>query len=735
MRILIFLSSLLFTSLALTHPIFYKCDQNSQMSEFLAGEEVLAGLKKMQAALGGDEKKLFETLCRGKTECEKNLSQVLALTRISQESAIKERGLLLSKLQSQMKVSPSTQTPDELVNLEKSIRSTAAEIAACRQTLTGLDPDAWVIDGCVTFYYPIKNEYSYANGFKTEIGKKTEVMGCASPQELRAEIRKALLMGVDPNVYLSLSLMEEGFSGWVMMELDPIGVARTLGCSELKTNVTQESSGKLESFGNYHQIQSGVVKNHKLASKIELYLKEIEADVSKSKSYYCLDLENEASASILAKPNSKMCCLELSLRTNDLESISEVLTQQHIQDLQSKRPYGSNDPAFKLQAFNGFSKLMGGAEAVSVFRSGIDLTKNPAYGHQAMDYILNNLAANPWLVREIERQKQDLKLKENPPSILCEGKTPGQYYIDSKHYFDLHRNTPRMTSILNKPYDQMTIREKKVIMGEIYHLIKSGQYPQEIDGKSVNIVFKGTEADHKAKFKFVTSEGQQEVKESQHLKNILNEQILKNGFSYETPGITYTATPIGTFKLRPDLNNLSNTKNLSTSLQLPYELQYVTGESIKYDNEAAETCYDKNKKEISCLKFGRTEFKYTSYKMINSTGDGVSVNFSKVDLDVLHISSEMDHFEKFETVRTTQKITYNQGKSWITTKLATDSGRDLPQATKADLVRYYFKNIYASRNTIEKASRFGPWKEIGDQEIEKMAEILHGKNTRRIGSD
>jgi len=49
---------------------------------------------------------------------------------------------------------------------------------------------------------------------------------------------------------------------------------------------------------------------------------------------------------------------------------------------------------------------MGGAEGVSPWRAGVNYYKNPAYGYQVMDFILNTLMFNPYISAKIDELSQ-----------------------------------------------------------------------------------------------------------------------------------------------------------------------------------------------------------------------------------------------------------------------------------------------------------------------------------------
>ena len=734
------------------YPLFFKCDKDKQMTEFLSGKELLDGLKKMQESFGGDQKKLIASLCQGKLECERNLTQMMSLINISKETVKIEREKSIAQLNKEMSSTPIKKVSAESFELEKNIRSLASDVNSCRQTSIKLDPNLWEKDECISFYYPFKNEYSYASGFKIKNNVAQSMSangnGCVSKSALQLAIKKAYLMGVDPLVYLSIGLMEGGAGGWTQLYLDPIGVMKAMGCQEKKSDINKNDKNKLASFGNFHQIAPGLIKNSDLSNRMQNYFEKSNVKVTTEKKYLCTPV-TEGNPQIVDKVNPTQCCLELSFKIDDISEVPKLLTMEYLHKMSSVHPYNSSDPAFQMQYFNGFSKLMGGAEGVAIFRSGVDYTKSPAYGYQAVDFILNNLAGNPWLVRELENQKKELKLDHTPSSLLCQSDSSnGANYIDSRHYFDLHRNSARMISIKNKPYDQMSAREKKVIDGEIKASIKKNLFPKMIKSKlvptkedlepnlmdevyqSTYTITKSTNPSDKVIMKNFDMN-------AKPMADVLDKEKLQNGYSFKNSSLDFTVTPINQLTLSSINSNWKpgSVNELIYNNKPPYEIQFADGTSLSMNANFMRSCKNKLGAPIYCSELGNKLAQ--SFKCILADGKGFEVNVhtAKVPLfgaDALPDGSEIED----------AKITYSNGdwaliseksKKMIMTKEGTlvdpstkaSGDKDVKKATKAELVDYYFKNIYQSRNTIEKASSYGPWKEFTDDEIKLMADALH----------
>lgn len=310
-------------SSALAYPIFFKCDSNHQMSEFLAGQEVLEGISKLKAEFN-DEKKVLSALCEGKSECERNLGQILKLTDIARSVAQAKEAQILGQLKNEMNT-PIAKVNDETFELEKKIRDLAAQVNACRRTEESLKPEDWKVNSCVLFYFPFKNEYSYVTGFQTSKGSATRLQ-CPNADGIKSTVRKSLMMGVDPLVYMSLGLMESGSNGWQHgLFLDPIGIVKGMGCPDNDDNPTVPGINKMNSYGNYHTVKPGVIEDAEFSDRLKALAKENQAQVSEGKSYVCADLHNKANLTISQASIANQCCMHLQFQLNGSSSDQTAL--------------------------------------------------------------------------------------------------------------------------------------------------------------------------------------------------------------------------------------------------------------------------------------------------------------------------------------------------------------------------------------------------------------------------
>lgn len=127
--------------------------------------------------------------------------------------------------------------------------------------------------------------------------------------------------------------------------------------------------------------------------------------------------------------------------------------------------------ARRIQRFNGFSPLMGGAEGVPAWRSGVNYNATPAYGYQALDFMFNSLMSNPMITEKVKAAEQ--KYGHKSPSVICEDLAAGSYYMASDFYFNKHRDAPRMGTIQQawsagqRNFASLTHAQQRVLTNEL----------------------------------------------------------------------------------------------------------------------------------------------------------------------------------------------------------------------------------------------------------------------------
>jgi hypothetical protein len=332
-------------------------------------------------------------------------------------------------------------------------------------------------------------------------------------------------MDEDPYAALAISLMENGtdISG---LYLDPIGSVQTLGCPATRGT---RANNNMDSYSTYYNVQYGTRENSTLVQNIRNLMRLSNNAPVGGESYLCNSpgsspemkaLEEEfmaqeqsggkPSAELIAKaekisekqtkkytdagcriasssmscprPASNLCCVRIPFGVESSEHADKALTYSSLNRYLSSplepnlRGNNSIDlPARRLQRFNGYSDAMGGAEPVSAWRSGVNYYQTPAYGYQAMDFILNTLWNNPFVKSAVEEAEK--KLEKKSKSVLCQDRDPGVYTIEHDHYFLKHANAPRMTAIIsrwnqNPNWTSLSGRFQNVLKGEFAAICK-----------------------------------------------------------------------------------------------------------------------------------------------------------------------------------------------------------------------------------------------------------------------
>ena len=468
---------------ASAYPIFYKCDSKRQMTEVLTGDEIYKKLQPLMSQSAVEQTNLIESYCDGSQECEKQLSQIVKLAKISKEIAEKTLSDELNALDAQAPSQPIHEVDSKTFKLKKQIEAGAFNVAACRNTISKLPVEKFLSPHGVVMFYPHYTEYTYVTGCRN-YGEGRGWMCSEYANDagsIQDAIKKALSMGVDPYTFLAIGLMENGAAGWHYLYLDPIGKMGVIGCTETQIDGSKPGEKILKSFGTNHKIEPGIVQNPRLSDDLKRYLTSQE-EVDPGTSYFCRDL-GTADAQIVNKADPSECCLKLGFtpKGSSVDAIEKALIVKFVGRSQFKQMAGKTDPAFRIQGFNGFSRLMGGAEGVSAFRSGIDNYETPTYGYQGMDFILNSLVSNPWIKQEVERQSKEMGMSS--PSILCmDVATPGTYQIDSDYYFKKYRDTPRMKALIGRSWASMHTPEKRVLSEELWEPIVRAQIIKKFGG-------------------------------------------------------------------------------------------------------------------------------------------------------------------------------------------------------------------------------------------------------------
>ena len=748
------LLSISFSHAASAYPIFYKCDAKRHMSDVLTGNELAERLKSLMSLSPAEQAKLITSYCDGYKECETQLKQIVQLAKINQAVAEKIFAKELNELYAKAPSKPIHELDSKSFELRKKIEDGAFEVAACRNTISRLPIENFTKDGKALVYYPHYTEYTYVTGCRNYKDQWRDGWSCYngnSVSTIQDAIKKSLSMGVDPYTFLAIGLMEGGSGGWQGLYLDPIGEMGVLGCTEIKSDEGKAGDGKLYSYGNYHKILPGLIQNDQLAGDLKKYLTS-KSEAVPGTSYFCRNVSS-ADTQILEKSDPSQCCLKLgfaptSMSGRPVSDIEEALVVKFVGKTQFHQMNGKTDPAFRIQGFNGFSTLMGGAESVSNFRSGVNYYETPTYGYQGMDFILNSLVSNPWLKKEIEEQSKEMGV--NSPSILCmDVAVPGTFQIDSDYYFKRHRDAPRMKSLQGRSWESMTSREKKVLNQEISDpevkakiIKKFGFMPTMFPstgtggpmggmgtggyggGLSVNSTKGPDGTTYKITvnqktgtptYEKIGPQNQQttfkDYKEFFKASNeVFEAKKAEKGVTIFVGGIKEEIKFSGGFDPKPLLSSslfggggyggMGGYGGGSSELpQPPYKTTYSDGIVCSMDKAWQSTCVDKNGKKVL-----QAYSSSTSYKVEWPDGKGYSISIKQIQPAK---EAMLVYFDGTMVTQSSEEIADpNEKKPAI-------------KVTPEQVVAYYFSDIYPTRSTVAKASPL-PWGDLPNDALQAI---------------
>ncbi len=449
-----------------SYPIFFQCKESQ-----ITYKGKLEDNNIFEQLLLLDEQKQNEQIvawCKGSEDCLKDFKFITEIAGLNYKMA--EELFLEEITKIEVNFKPTNFSIDDLESLNK-LKNNYTSLRACQNAKTKLDPEDFLIEygSSVLTTYPYYSNYMYITGCQ---GVDSESCPPISKSHLDRVIKESILMGVDPYLVLSLSLMEGGTGKVGELYLDPIGVMSALGCSAKQIANKTNNPKALNSYGTNYIVESQIVENNKLQKKISNYFEAFSLKKEEGNSFYCYDTKGSSAPSIFDKPQSNSCCLELGFKTtNNMNyKIKHALTYHFIDSITKNSFKEKKDPAWRVQRYNGYSNLMGAAERVSPWRAGVNHYEDPIYGYQTMDFIINSLMFNPYISQQVDNLKNGLDARWD--SILCKDKQDGTYYIDSDYYFNKHKDTPRLKSIYEKykngySFDELTSREREVLLAEM----------------------------------------------------------------------------------------------------------------------------------------------------------------------------------------------------------------------------------------------------------------------------
>ncbi len=485
---LIFIFTFIFCLELQAFPLFYKCGAGDRLEDTFAGPEILNQVQAMLASSTSPEdfQKQANILCLGANECLEEVERIKSLIGETQDITT-ELLNITSRYNGEIR---SSQTVDQnYYESVKAVTQQAFTLHACQEIKRTWDANSWVGEDKNIFavFYPKYNNYMYATGC---IGRSSNAV-CA-PNKIsnyKDKIKSALLMGMDPYLAISLVWMEGGTEeGLDYLYLDPIAKFGAMGCTGTSIRESQTTDTSLNSYGTYYEIQPRVVTRPDLTKKLIDFQKAKGRPTSSGgTSYFCRKIYDDLGI-VYDEPQDESCCLKLPFTKSsaDMELIEEALIFEQARKNYQRRFSDREDPAFRVQRFNGYSRLMGAAESVDAFRAGVDHYQHPAYGYQTMDYMVNSILTNPVirnLVLEAEAEVEvSLGRKSDWRSIMCvEHPGGGLFQTDSNYYFNLHRDTPRLAEAFRKwtKGEALSNAETKIVEQDINLLVGKGIMKEE----------------------------------------------------------------------------------------------------------------------------------------------------------------------------------------------------------------------------------------------------------------
>lgn len=290
--------------------------------------------------------------------------------------------------------------------------------------------------------------------------------------ELEAFIAKAVAAGTDPYMALALALMESGSSNvndlFIYTSHDRhknrgMGWSKTMIKNSNKVMLTTKWADE-DRFKNYFESTYGPV------------------DASKT-SYICSSAATSAIYDFNGfnvydtPPKEYNLCQKVNFDAT-VGPLNEFLALNYIRKMSEQQgnfnvdmptSLSENPPLeFVLQNFQSFSKNTGTGMVgmIGYTRLGTNTIKTPAYGLQAMDYMVNSLMANPKIKALIETQTAGKKIK----SAWCGGKVAGTYAVADTHYYNQTKDMTRFESLHNiiKPNLSLPIEKGSLEIKKIY---------------------------------------------------------------------------------------------------------------------------------------------------------------------------------------------------------------------------------------------------------------------------
>lgn len=480
MKTLLCLFSLFFCiSNAIAAPFIYKCGKNGRYEKSISPKEIRETLKAFVTNSKTQElEAMVSKLCEDKKECVEEFGNLLRLTNQSNEIIEQSVNTLLKKFKFNT-INKDIHTPinisDSDFNLIKNYNDLNEEIYMCHEEKKKLDISDFVFNDKAIMFYPYHTNYMYMTG--CSYVDAPECNNMMKVDLIKKSIARSISMGADPYTAIAINMLEKfnhDFDTGLVWDLtiparlwltNAMNCPRNIPEKGVTTKGLFKLSSRLNSFLETTKSTDLLNKN------------------TKEKSFLCYDgKENYPNYS--TKSKNGQCCLQLNMNAKKGKEKSlrrklqsalmfEYIRQQTYPNKTkkfSRMVSDANDPAAHIQRYNGYSALMGGAEPVTSWRAGTNHYKDPVYGYQVMDYIINSIITNPLINNLVEKEK--IEQGKNVRSLICATKNPGIYVVDTEYYKNKHRDSKRLLKIINKKntdWTNLTNKEKKVMLQELSH--------------------------------------------------------------------------------------------------------------------------------------------------------------------------------------------------------------------------------------------------------------------------
>lgn len=479
---------------AWSYPLFFTCDANKALVDTpVPPAESARAFNLMLETLSQEtnankRNEMMRNLCNGGAACMRDFEQLLSMAQVAgSATATVIRNELVAKAREDARTNANIykniiKVPESLVDACRDQAALAEQVSlahecnmqmkrANRLGVTGKN-------GSCVMSNSRHSPYMYPSGIRDNNSNKPGDLnhGPVQCQELDIMIDAAMAAGQDPFTAIAVSLMENG-TRVASLYLDPIGVVEEIGCPVTAGSLANHN---LNSYNTYYNVTYGVEETPRAISAVTNYVAAHGIKTKPGVSYYC------TGPGMSATPVANQCCLKLPYKADSItnDDLMKSLTirsfsryfRTPLADQHRNGASGIELPARRLQRYNGWSKAMGGAEAVTAWRSGVNYYETPTYGYQAMDFLLNTVMNNPYVVNKV--RETAARLGRRPRSILCEDVPAGSYGIDTEVYFQLHRDSPRMTAVKSSfdsvgSFNGMPRGFRNVLRGE-FNAILSG---------------------------------------------------------------------------------------------------------------------------------------------------------------------------------------------------------------------------------------------------------------------